>query len=88
MDVAAALDFYVVDDGDCGVAQHVVFLRRQRLRGCYYYAVAGVYADRVDVFHTANGYAVADAVANYFELDFLVALNAFLDKSLSNTAER
>ncbi len=56
----------------------MIFFVGQSLRRGHNNGVAGVDANRIDVFHVADGDAVACTVSHYFVLDFLPAGDAAL----------
>jgi len=85
--VAAALDLQRADDAKRAVPEQMVLLVRQRLTGRDDDRVAGVYADRVDVLHVADGDRGVVAVAHDLVLDLLVALDALLDEHLLDGRE-
>ena len=87
LDVAAALDLQRADDLERAVAEHVVFVVGQGLRGGDDDRVTGVDADRVDVLHRADGDGGVVGVAHNLELDLLVALDALLDQHLMHRRE-
>ena len=79
--VTAALDAEFGDDLERRGAQHLVFLVAERLAGRDNDRVAGVYADRVDVLHVADGDGVALAVAHNLIFNFLPARDVLLDQN-------
>ena len=82
LDVAAALDFQRADDFQCAVAQHMVFAVGQSLRGADNDRVAGVNADRVEIFHIADGDGGVVGVAHHLVFDFLIPLDALFNEDL------
>ena len=82
--VAAAFDAELADNAQRSTAEHLVLVVRQRLGRCHDNGVARMDADRVEVFHVADGDAVIIAVAHDFVLDFLPAGYAALDEDLAN----
>ena len=82
--VAAAFDAELADNAKRCTAEHLVFMVRQRLRRRNDDGIARMDADRVEVFHVADGDAVVMAIAHDFVLDFLPAGNAALDEDLAN----
>ncbi len=80
--VAAALDAEGADYLQRAVAQHLVLAVGQRLAGRDDYAVAGVYADGVDVLHVADRDGRIRRVAHDLVLYLLVAADALLDQHL------
>ena len=82
--VAAALYLEFLDYVDSRGTQHLIFLIGEGHTGSNDDGVAGVYADRVEVLHGADGDDVALAVAHYLELDLLPAGDALLDQDLSD----
>lgn len=85
--VAAAFDFQLTDDFERAVAQHLHFLVGERLRGRNDYAVTGMHADGVEVFHTAYRNRGIVRVAHDFELDFLEPFDALFDQHLPHGRE-
>ena len=63
----------------CG-SQHLVLLVAQRLAGRHDDGIPRVHAHRVEIFHVADGDAVARAVADHFVFDFLPAGHAALNQ--------
>ena len=83
--VATALDAKLGDDIERRGAQHLVFLVAQRLARRNNNRVAGVYANRVDVFHVTDRNRVALGVAHDLVLDFLPAGDTLLDQNFIHT---
>jgi hypothetical protein len=77
---AAGVDADLAQDGDAGVAHHLVFLVGERLRRGHRDAVAGVDAHRVEVLDAAHDDAVVGAVAHDFHLELLPADQALFDQ--------
>ena len=86
--VAAALDLERADDLERAVAQHVIFFVGQRLGRAHHHRVAGVDADRVEVFHVADGDGGVVLVADDLVFDLLKALDALFDQHLADRRER
>ena len=84
--VAAALHLQLRDDGERRGAQHLDLFVRQGLTGRHDDGIARVDADRVEVFHIADGDAVAVPVAHHLVFDFLPAGDAALDQHLPHAA--
>ena len=83
LDVAAAgVDAHATDDGDADVTQLLVFAVGQGEDRCHGDGVAGVHADRVDVFDRADDHDIVLLVAHQLEFVFLPAFDAFLDQHL------
>ena len=83
LDVAAAgVDAHAADDGDADVAQLLVFAVGQGEARGHGNGVAGVHADRIDVFDRADDHDVVVAVAHELKLEFLPAFDALLDQHL------
>ena len=59
------------DDGERGVAHHLVFLVRERLHGRDSNGVAGMHAHRIEILDGTNNHAVVHPVAHHFHLEFL-----------------
>ena len=87
LDIAAAGYLEFTDDAQRTVAEHVAVAVGERENGCNDDGVAGVNADRVDIFHAADRDGVIVAVAHYLELYLLIALDALLDEHLMNGRE-
>ena len=58
LNIASTLDLKLSDDLDCTVVQHFQIMTVQRHDGSYDDGISGVNADRIDIFHTANGNSV------------------------------
>ena len=80
--VTAAFYFKLADDLDRAVVKLFVMLGREGEYGSHNYRVAGVNANGVDIFHTANGNGFIVAVTHNLKFNFLVALNALFNKNL------
>ena len=65
----------------------MVVVVAQRLRGGHHDALAGMDAQRVEVFHVADGDAVVKAVAHHLVFDFFPAAQRFLDEHLGRECE-
>ena len=81
--VAAAGDAKLADDVQGRGTQHLIFFIAQCLRRCYNDTVSGMHADRVDVFHVADGDAVACTIPHHFVLDLFPSGDAAFYKNLS-----
>ena len=84
--VAAAFHAKLADDRQRGRTQHLVFVVGKCLRRGDDDAVAGMYADRVDVFHVADHDTIVGCVTDDFVLDFLPTGHAALDQHLRDHA--
>ena len=82
LDIAAALDFQLLDDLNGGVVEHLLILFAQRHNGGHHQRVAGVDAHGIDVLHAADGDGVVIGVPHDLELDLLVALDGLLHQHL------
>ena len=80
--VAFADDAYMAHDLDGEFAQIVVVLVRQGLRGSHHDRFAGVDAERIEILHVADRYAVVEAVADHFVFHFLPSFERFLHQHL------
>ena len=69
-------------DTDGDLAELVVFVIRQRLRGSDDDTLTGMDTERVEVLHITDGDTVVVAVTYDLVLDFLPALEALLYKDL------
>ena len=88
LNVALADDPDVADDLDRQFSQFMVFGVRKGLRRGYDDALAGVDAQRVEVFHVADGDAVVVAVPHYLVFHLFPAFERFLDQDLRRVGER
>ncbi len=82
--VAAALHFQLGDNVQRGGTEHLVLLIRQRDGGSDNDRVARVNAHGIEIFHGADGYNVALAVADNLEFYLFPAAYALFDKHLGN----
>ena len=80
--VTAAGDLQLADQLDGGVVEHLVFLVGEGHDGSHHDGVARMYANGVDILHTADGDGVIGRVTHNLELDLLVALDGLLDQNL------
>ena len=80
--VTAALDLQCLNDIQRRCSQHLIFLVCKRNRRSDNDTVACMNADRVEVFHRADGDNVALCVTDNLELDFLPARNTLFNKYL------
>ena len=85
--IAAALNLERADDLECAVAQHVVFLVGERLARSDDNGVAGMHADRVDIFHVADGDRRVIRIAHDLILDFLISFDALFHEHLVHGRE-
>ena len=81
--VASAGDVQLADDVQGGGTQHLIFFIAKGLGRCYDDTVSGVHADRVDVFHVADGDAVAGTIPHDFVLDLFPSGDAAFYQNLS-----
>ena len=79
---AAGLDADLADDGERGVAHHLIFLVGERHRRRDRDRVAGVHAHRVEILDRADDHALVLVVAHDLHLVFLPAEQALLDEHL------
>src|SRR5690606_13713510 len=84
--IAAAFDIQGPNDAQAGRAQQLIFAVGQRLARRNDDAVAGMYADRVEVLHVTHDDTVVIRVAHNLVLDFLHARDALLDQTLADRA--
>ncbi len=82
LNVAAALDLQFADNADGAVIEHFEFLIAQAHDRSDNNGVARMHADRIHVFHAADGDRMVRAVAHDLELDFLVSLDGLFDQHL------
>ena len=80
--VATAGDAQRRYDVERGRAQHLIFIGGQRQRRRDDDRIAGMHADRIEIFHAAHGDGVARAVAHDLELDFLPARDVLFNQHL------
>ena len=85
--VTATSNAQLTDDIQRGSTEHLVLFITQSLGRSHYNAVTGVHADRIQVFHVADGDHVAGAVAHYLVLNFLPACDAAFYQDLSHTGK-
>ncbi len=86
LDIARADDAKCFDDMDGSAPQHMEIFVVQSLAWCHHNRVTGMYADRIQVFHIANGDAGAICVTHDFIFDFLVAGDADFYQALLDGA--
>ena len=84
LDIAAALDLKSADHFERTVAQHVILLVGERLRGAHNDRIPGVNADGIHVFHVADSDSGVIPVAHHLIFDLLVSLHALLDQNLTD----
>ena len=87
LDIAATLNSQRANQLQGGVAEHLVFLVCQRLGGTHYDGVAGVNANRIQIFHVADGNGGIIGIPHNFVFDFLIALDALFHQNLVNRGE-
>ena len=87
LDVALAHDAQVADTPAAEGLQLLHLLLRQRTGGSHHDALAGVYAQRVEVLHRSHGETMVVGVADNLELNFLPALQALLHQDLLGEGE-
>lgn len=80
--VTAAFYLQFGNNVDGSGTQHLIFPVSQRHSRSDNDAVTGVYANRVKVFHGADGDNIALAVTDNFELNFFPAADALFDQNL------
>ena len=80
--IAFAHDAYMTYDLYGQFAQQVIVFIAQCLRGSHHYALAGMYAERVEVFHVADSDAIVIAVSHYLIFYFLPAFQRLLHQYL------
>ena len=74
-------------DADSDLAELVVFVIRQRLRGSDDDTLTGMDTERVEVLHITDGDTVVVAVTYDLVLDFLPAFEALLYEDLRGEGE-
>ncbi len=87
LDIASAGDAELTYDVERSRAEHLIFLVRERLGRRHDNGIAGVNTDRIDVFHVADGDAVAGRVAHDLVFDLFPAGDRALNKDLSHTGK-
>ena len=85
--VASALYFERAYYAKRAVAQQMILFVCERLAGRYYYAVARMYSDGVDVFHVTDSYRGVVSVADNFVFYLFESLYALFYKDLSDGGE-
>ena len=80
--VALADDAHVADDPYRKLAEQVVLMVGEGLRGSDHDTLAGMDAERVEVLHVADRDAVVETVAHHLVLYLLPTLEGFLDQYL------
>ena len=88
LNIASALDLQRANDLQRTVAEHMIFLIGERLRGTNDNGVACVDSHGVDVLHVTDGDGSVVFVAHHLVFDLLEALDALLDQNLMNRRER
>src|SRR5690606_19287318 len=84
---AARVDAYLAQDRDGGVAQTLVFLVGQGLRGRDGDRVTGVHAHRVEVLDGANDDAVVRGIADHLHLELLPAQHRLLHQHFAGRGQ-
>ena len=82
LNVASAFDLQTADDFQGAVAKHLVFAVGQGLAGANHDGVSRVYADRIQIFHIADGDCRVICVPQDLIFDFFVALDALFHQHL------
>ena len=85
--IAAALYTQRLYDIDRSRTEHLIFFIGQRNCRCQNDGITGMNADRIHIFHAADGDAVALGVADYLKLDLLPARDAFFYQNLRNRGQ-
>ena len=85
--VTSPFNLKVANDVQRSGTEHLVLSVGQGLGRCYDDGVAGVYADWVDIFHSADDDAVVGAVAHDFKFDFFPASDAAFYQNLVDWGE-
>ena len=80
--VAASLDLQSPDHLEGTVAEHVILLVGQGLRGADDDRVTGMDSHRIDIFHIADGDGCVVTVTHDFVFNLFIALNAFFNQNL------
>ena len=70
-----------------GVAHHLVFLVRERLRRRDSDGIAGMHAHRIEILDGTDDHAVVHSVAHHFHLEFLPANQRFFDQHFVDRRE-
>ncbi len=74
--IAAAFNFQCANDFQRAVPQHIEIMVVQCQDWRHNDRIAGMYANGVNVFHTADGNGAVGCIAHDFKFDFLIAFNA------------
>ena len=77
--VTTALYLQFGNNVDRSGTQHLIFPICQSYSRGDNDTIAGVYADRIEIFHGADGDDVALAVTDHLKLDFFPAADALFD---------
>ena len=87
MHVTFAHNAYVANDANGEFAQFVILAIGECLRRSHHDALAGVNAQRVEVFHIADGDAIVETVAHHLIFHLFPALEALLHEHLRRERE-
>ena len=80
--IAAALNLQCPDHSEGTVAEHVVLLVGQGLRGTDDDRVTGMDSNRVNIFHITDGDGCVVTVTHDFVFNLFISLNAFFNQHL------
>ena len=80
--VTATFDFKFTNNLNSAIVKHFKVMVVKRHNRCNNHRVAGMYANRVYVFHTANGDSVVIGVAHNLKFDLLITLYTLFYKNL------
>ena len=85
--VTSSGDLQLTDDIQCRSTEHLIFFIPQSLGRCYNDTVTGMHADRVDIFHVADGDHISCSVTHYLVLDLFPACDTTLNQNLTYTGQ-
>ena len=82
--IASALNVQTPDDLQSGISQHLILGIIEGLSRSYDYAVPGVYAGGIKIFHRADDDAVVSGISDYLVFYFLPAGYGFFHQYLTD----
>ena len=85
--VTSSRNLQLTDNVQRRSTEHLILFISKGLGRSYYNTVTGMDADRVNIFHVADGNYIACAVTHYLVLDLFPSCNAALYQNLSYTGE-
>ena len=81
---STGLDTNFTNDGECGVAHHLVFLVGQGLHRRNGDGIAGVHAHGIEILDRTNDHAVVHPVAHHFHFELFPADQRFFDQHFAH----